>query len=388
VISTIQTGLPAATAGDLAIRNHESFLDRCWYVWRRWPDRRGTAEQIVDEEHRRTQFLGDTSALDRLVALSSELRERQPSCPVTHLIAAQVASLVHQFPEGRMHLTKAAACGEPEDALRRVGLAIEQALGENWPAVLAARQEMAEVSGALQDLVPLGALLADIGEYEKAEQTYMRAIREYRDLSPFTLAWVCFQMGVLWGETIPEPDRYRAAFWYEQAIAYLPAYARARVHLAEIHLDDLEPEGAEALLLPVVNSGDPEIRWRLAQALVAQGRAEEGELQCKAAGAAFEALLARYELAFADHAAEFYLSSGADVPRAYYLARLNLANRPTLRAFELAHRAAKAACDEHFISELLVRAQVQRGATKAYAYSALAKEISSRSTSSIQGTFS
>jgi hypothetical protein len=247
---------------------------------------------------------------------------------------------------------------------------------------------MAEVSGALQDLVPLGALLADIGEYEKAEQTYMRAIREYRDLSPFTLAWVCFQMGVLWGETIPEPDRYRAAFWYEQAIAYLPAYARARVHLAEIHLDDLEPEGAEALLLPVVNSGDPEIRWRLAQALVAQGRAEEGELQCKAAGAAFEALLARYELAFADHAAEFYLSSGADVPRAYYLARLNLANRPTLRAFELAHRAAKAACDEHFISELLVRAQVQRGATKAYAYSALAKEISSRSTSSIQGTFS
>jgi tetratricopeptide (TPR) repeat protein len=388
VTSTIQTGLPAATAGDLAVRNHESFLDRCWYVWRRWPDRRGTAEQIVDEEHRRTQFLGDTSALDRLATLSSELRERQPSCPVTHLIAAQVASLVHQFAEARSHLTEAAACGAPEADSSRIRLAIEQALGENWPAVLAARQEIAEATGALQDLVPLGALLADIGEYEEADRTYIRAIREYRDLSPFTLAWVCFQIGVLWGETIPEPDRCRAALWYQQAIEYLPAYTRARVHLAEIHLDGDEPDAAEALLLPVVNSSDPEIRWRLAQAMVAQGRADEGELQSKAAGAAFEALLARYELAFADHAAEFYLSSGADIGRAYGLARINLANRPTLRAFELAHRAAKAACDERFISDLLVRAQAQRGDTKAFAYSPLAKGISSRSTSCNPGAFS
>jgi hypothetical protein len=388
VTGTIQTELPTATAGDLAVRNHGSFLDRCWYVWARWPDRRGTAEQIVDEEHRRTQFLGDTSALDRLATLSSELRERRPSCPVTLLIAAQVASLVHHFAEARTHLTEAAACGAPEDASRRIRLAIEQALGENWPAVLVARQEIAEATGALQDLVPLGALLADIGEYEEADRTYMRAIREYRDLSPFALAWVCFQIGVLWGETIPEPDRCRAAFWYQQAIAYLPAYTRARVHLAEIHLDDGQPHAAETLLLPVVTSGDPEPRWRLAQAMLAQGRAEEDELHRKAAGAAFEALLARYELAFADHAAEFYLSSGADIARAYGLARLNLANRPTLRAFELAYTAAKAACDEHFISELLVWAQAQWGATKAFAYSPLAKEISSRSTSSNLGAFS
>ena len=385
---TIQTELPAATAGDLAVRNHESFLDRCWYVWGRWPDRRGTAEQIVDEEHRRSQFLGDTSALDRLVTLSSELRGRQPSCPVTHLIAAQVACLVHQFAEARTHLTEAAACGAPEDASSRIRLAIEQALGENWLAVLAARREMAEGTGALQDLVPLGALLADIGEYEEADRTYMRAIREYRDLSPFALAWACFQLGVLWGESVPEPERGRAAHWYRQAIAYLPAYIRGRVHLAEIHLDGGEQDAAEALLLPVVDSGDPEVSWRLAQAMEAQGRAEEAELQREAARAAFEKLLARHRLAFADHAAEFYLSIGTDIGRAYDLARLNLANRPTLRAFELAHTAAKAACDEEFISELLVRAQAQRGATKAFAYSPLAKEISSRTTCSNPGAFS
>jgi tetratricopeptide (TPR) repeat protein len=380
--------LPAATAGDLAVRNHESFLDRCWHVLRRWPDRKGTAEHILDEEHRRVQFLGDTSALDRLVTLSSELRGRQPSCPETHGIAAQISSLLHQFADARTHLTEAAACGPPEAASSRIRLAIEQALGENWPAVLAERQEIAQATGALQDLVPLGALLADIGEYEEADRTYMQAIRQYRDLSPFALAWVCQEIGVLWGETIPEPDRYRAALWYKQAIAYLPAYTRARVHLAEIQLDEGEPDAAEALLLPVQDSGDPEVRWRLAQAMAAQGRAEEREFNHRAACSAFEALLSKYELAFADHAAEFHLSNGTDIRRAYDPARLNLANRPTLRAFELAHAAAKAACDEHFISELLVRALAQWGVTKAFADSPLAKVISSRSTSSNFGAFS
>jgi hypothetical protein len=380
--------LPAATDGDLAIRNHESFLDRCWYVLRRWPDRRGTAQQILDEEHRRIHFMGDASALDRLATLSSEVQSRWPLCPDTHLIAAQVASLLHQFVEARVHLTEAAARGAPEEASSRIRLAIDQALGENWPAVLAERQEIAEATGALQDLVPLGAMLADIGEYEEADRTYLRAIRQYRDLSPFALAWVCFQMGVLWGETVPEPDRGRAAHWYRQAIAYLPAYARARVHIAEMHLDDGEEDAAETLLLPVVGSSDPEVRWRLAQAMAAQGGAEEGELQREAARAAFEALLARYELAFADHAAEFYLSSGANLRRAYDLALLNLANRPTLRAFELAHVAAKAACDDRLIAELLVRARGQWGVTKAFAYSPLAREISAPSTSRNLGAFS
>ncbi len=57
----------------------------------------------------------------------------------------------------------------------------------------------------------------------------------------------------------------------------------------------------------------------------------------------FEALLAKHPLAFADHGAEFYLGSGGDPARAFELAQLNLANRPTLRAFEQTHSAALAA---------------------------------------------
>ena len=230
---------------------------------------------------------------------------------------------------------------------------------------------MAEATGALQDLVPLGALLADLGEFEDADRTYVRAIRQYRDVSPFALAWGCFQLGVLWGETVPTPDADRAAHWYRRAVEYLPVYTHARVHLAEIHLHAEEPEAAEALLLPVIASGDPEVRWRLAQALAAQERAGEAVLQRDAARSAFETLLARHELAFADHAAEFYLSNGADPGRACDLARINLANRPTLRAFELAHAAALASGDERFAFELIVRARAQWGHMKAFTYSPL-----------------
>ena len=152
-------------------------------------------------------------------------------------------------------------------------LAIDQATGENLPAVLAARRERAAKPGAWAELLPLGALLADLGEFDEAESTYLRALREYPDVSPFALAWACFQLGVLWGECIPWPQPQRAAQWYRSAIDYLPCYVKARVHLAEICLDDGDAAAAHELLEPVLASGDPEVHWRMADVAAAMGRA-------------------------------------------------------------------------------------------------------------------
>jgi tetratricopeptide (TPR) repeat protein len=364
---------PRATAGEIAVLNLESSLQRYWYVLQRWPDRSGTAECIVEMEQHRAQFLGDATALDRLARLSFELCCSSPQSASGYLIAAQVASMLHRFSDSKAHLAKAEAHGAPADVLGRVWLTLKHALGDELAVVLEARRQTVEANGTLQDLVPLGAVLADLGEFDEADQTFARAIQQYRDVSPFALAWVCFQLGVLWGETVPTPDPDRAAHWYQRAVAYLPAYTHARVHLAEIHLGAGDLETAEALLLPVVASGDPEVRWRLAQVLAAQARSEEAKLQRDQAQSAFETLLARHELAFADHAAEFYLSTGANPSRACALARMNLANRPTLRAFELAHAAAAASGDNCFASELVVRARAQCGYTKAYTFSPLAK---------------
>ncbi len=363
--------LPAATDGALAILNHESFLDRCWQVMESTPMRTGTAEHLLDEEYRRSHFLGDITALDRLVGLSEMLCATQPDSAETYLIAAQVASMVHHFSEARTLLVQAQRRNaEPERVLRQQ-LSIDQATGENLHQVLEARKRFAQQSLSIQDLVPLGALYADMGHYQKAEETYLQAILHYRDLSPFALAWVCFQLGVLFGETIPEPDTVHAAHWYQQAIHYLPAYTHARVHLSEIHLDASEFSLAEALLLPIIDSEDPEVSWRLAQIYAEQGNTHQAQRQIERTRGIYENLLERHQLAFADHAVDFYLGEGNDPAKALSLALLNLDNRATLRAFELAHAAAQAAHHHAQAIELHTRAKQQWSHLPAFKDSAL-----------------
>jgi tetratricopeptide (TPR) repeat protein len=142
---------------------------------------------------------------------------------------------------------------------------------------------------------------------------------------------------MLWGELVPVPDPNLAALWYRRAIAYLPGYVKARVHLAEICASQGRPGDAEALLRPALSSGDPEVRWRLADALIVTKRFEEARTELDAARFGFNELLGKHLLAFADHAAEFYAGSGNDCRRALELAHVNAANRPTRRAVRQAH---------------------------------------------------
>jgi tetratricopeptide (TPR) repeat protein len=257
------------------------------------------------------------------------------------LIAAQVACSLHRFAEARESLAQAVARGVPADAAQRLLLTIDQATGTNLSAVLAARRDRAARPGHWEERIPVGALLADLGEFDEADRTYIEALRTYPDVSPFAPAWTAFQLGVLWGENVPAPQPERAAHWYRIAIDYLPCYVKARVHLAEIYLDEGRTHDATALLAPALESGDPEVSWRLADVAHAAGDAREATLHLAAARSGFEALLAKHPLAFADHGAEFYLGSGGDPARALTLAQLNLANRPTARAFELYAGAAE-----------------------------------------------
>jgi hypothetical protein len=145
---------------------------------------------------------------------------------------------------------------------------------------------------------------------------------------------------MLWGELMPVNDPDLAGLWYQRAIAYVPGYVKARVHLAEIYASEGGTVHAESLLRPALSSRDPEVRWRLADVLGAQARVDEAREQLDAARSGFEELLQRHLLAFADHAAEFYAGSGNDCPRALELARVNVANRPTRRAVKQAEAIA------------------------------------------------
>ena len=96
----------------------------------------------------------------------------------------------------------------------------------------------------------------------------------------------------------------------------------------------------------------------------------------QAAQFGFEALLERHLLAFADHGAEFYAGSGNNWRRALDLASVNVANRPTLRAFEQAHDIAVNAGDMEAASQILAEATTRWGSATAFQSSRLAKSHS------------
>ena len=250
--------------------------------------------------------------------------------------------------------------------VKRISLSVDQACGSNLEDVLDERRRIVAKSGRFEDRVALGALLADMGEFDDADEIYRQALRGYQDVSPFPVAWVCFQLGMLWGELVPEPQLARAEHWYRKAVASLPCYVRARVHLAEICSATGRAGEAEAMLRPALASGDPEVSWRLADVLHAEGSVDEAASQLEAARSGFEALLDKHLLAFADHGAEFYIGSGGDPLRALELAQINLRNRPTLRAFEQTYTIALEAGETDAANEISVKATKRWGNTLAF----------------------
>lgn len=361
-----------ATNGVIAANNLRSTLAQSWNRFWQAPLRPGIAEGLIEQEQLNAQFLGDLSAYDRLEQLTGHLVRQDPDSARTALIEAQVAASTHRFAYARECLARAMQRGSPSPAADRLAMSIDQACGVSLEALMQRRLRLAAESGRLEDWVPLGSLLTDLGDCEEAERAYCRALGAYSDVSPFAVAWVCFLVGVLWGERVPEPQLARAGRWYAKAIEYLPEYVKARVHLAEIRSAEGQCAQARALLTPALASADPEVSWRLSDVALAEGKFLEAHALSDAARRGFEVLMTRHPLAFADHAAEFYAGSGDDPRRAFELTAMDLSNRPTLRAFESAHEAATGAGEALEATAILAAARQRWGSTLAFRQSALA----------------
>jgi tetratricopeptide (TPR) repeat protein len=344
-IAELDCAITPTTDGEIAIINLESARQRSWARLFADPTRDGVVETVVEHEQLTLQFVGDVSALDRVEALAVQLNQIDAASARVALIQAQVASMAHRFSDARHYLAQAEIGGASTADVDRLRLNIDQACGSNLDSVLDARRRVATKTNGLEDFVALGSLLADLRDFDAADRAYKEALQAFRDVSPFPVAQVCFQLGVLWGELVPKPELSRAAQWYRQAIAVLPIYAKACVHLAEIYSSEGRLGEAESLLRRVIAIGDPEVDWRLADVLAAQCEFAEAEARMMAAHSGFESLLGRHLLAFADHGAEFYAGSGGDLRRAIELARVNTDNRPTVRALEQAYFIAISADD-------------------------------------------
>jgi tetratricopeptide (TPR) repeat protein len=218
---------------------------------------------------------------------------------------------------------------------------------------------------------------AERGEIDEAERLFVKAQQQYRDVSPFPVVWLYFQQGLMW---MWEDNLERARVAFEAACARLPGYAAAQGHLAMVEAalarreramavfhrwmqeEDLEQtrqgsqgthtgeeaamgryERAMALLQQQAHSSDdPEYAAQLARLLKEMGQLDEAHHWREIAAARYDELMVRHPEAFADHAADFWLTVGGDAQKGRFLAEKNFELRKTPRAYELVLQAAVA----------------------------------------------
>jgi hypothetical protein len=330
----------AFTDGDIAINNHLSSLARLHRIYEEQPKNLIISSSIINGELINSQFLGDYLALDRLSNLSKTLLVNNAKSAEAYIQIAQISATMHQFEIANDYLQKAKKLNGNKQDIEHVELSILQATAKDQGRVLEARKKITLTSGSPEDFVPYAALLADTCQYESANLAYLKALEyKYKNPSPLIPAWICFQLGMLWGELADPKNISRASAWYERALSYLPQYTKARIHLAEILMIDGKNELALKMLQPALISTDPEVSWKIAEVYAKMNQTKVSAQYLLLANTMFTRLLDKYPLAFADHAAEFYMGLGKNPHKAYELALLNFQNRPTVRAAKLLQNA-------------------------------------------------
>ena len=127
--------------------------------------------------------------------------------PRTALIHAQVASMTHRFADAKDHLAKAATstelacCRKSPIIEHRSGLRNQAGSGARGPA-----SDGGRVAGVSRIWCRSEHYSPIFATSTKPTGSISERLREYQDISPFAVAWVCFQLGVLWGELVSEPQ--------------------------------------------------------------------------------------------------------------------------------------------------------------------------------------
>lgn len=329
----------ATTSGALAIVNLDHQIER----------QRGGAG--VDELLLlRSRFLGDYDALDEAIASA----EAEAAISGSHLPRARARSAVHRFPEALDELVAAERAGEAPSQIAAQRASIAVATG-GAASVLAQLESDAAAHPGYASYSALGNAYAAVGRYADADRSYVAALDDLSTTSPFPYAWLYFVRGMMWTEQAGEAARGERL--YLRALAYVPAFVTANVHVAELEAARGDLDAAITRLERVVATiAEPEALATLGILHLRRGERDRGQREVAAAVARYEQLLAGHPLAFADHAAELYLGAGNDPARAWVLAQQNLGVRPTPRAFALALAAAAAAGHDDEARALRARA--------------------------------
>ncbi len=339
----ILTDRRATTRADIAVSNLNAQIDAASEVFAISRDR-STRERLFELLSVRVQFLGSYSDFEVLGALGEQAA--QDDNVDARLLEARSLLLIHEFSGAQERLSRLRAAGVDVDGVQ---LTLDLALHQNLDSALAESEERASRTPSFETYSARASVLLTVGRFDEADAAFQHAEDVYKDVSPFPLAWLAFQRGLMWSERADMPEL--GLVYYRRALEYLPQFVVANVHRAELESDRRE---VLSLLETAALGEDPEPRGKLASYWDSADphRAEEYRKQ---ATSGYDELLRIYPLAFVDHASEYFRGPGGDAERALSLALMNLENRETPRSLLLAWAAAESAGDLDTLCSLIER---------------------------------
>jgi len=327
-------GPPTLTDGTIALLNLQAQIDGL-----EGHDTSAEAATLIDLLILRGLILGRISDYERAAQLADRLVHYPVSDAAAYMARARTRAAFHRFSEALDDLDHADRISSQDIPAKQERAAILQALGR-YDEALVTYEDAADRPGRFQHAAALAGLWADRGETDTAQRLYLESLRSYRGVSPFPLALLDFQLGTMW---MRHGRLKEARNCFEAAIRRVPAYAAAQGHLAEVEADLGEPEAAIARLYRLAAaSDDPDYAAQLACILGEMGRNDEASGWCRLAAERYDELTAVHPAAFADHAAEFWLGVGNDLPKGLRFAEFNLRVRKTPRAYDLVAQALDA----------------------------------------------
>ncbi len=342
---------PRFTNPTIAIDNLNSQILSLEKLLAKQPENFSYKQQLFDRLKMRTSFLGKLDDLWRIQEIANSLGSSAPEL----ILLARYQLSIHAFASAREILDKALGLAPKEASVTKQKGYLALATSRDFEAINSELRKISSHISIFEQTLMQAELASNQGEFLKADHNLQAAIDDYGDSSPFPIAQLYFQRGLLWAEKAQDPAL--AMRYYSRAVEILPQYAVAQVHLAELEAQAGMLSNAIERLKPLADVYDPEPAAVLGELLISDGNAIEGQAYITKASERYAVLLRDFPLAFADHGSEFYIGAGARPGKGLELALINLENRPTERAYSIAIEAAIAAKDDAKLCKLVLAAR-------------------------------
>lgn len=284
-------------------------------------------------------IVGRIADYDKAEEIAEQLVRDAPMDARALFARARTRAGFHRFNDAVADVDRAERLSLDAETANGERAAIFQALGR-YDESYVLRDEAAKRQASFENLAALVGLHVERGEIEAAEQLYEQSCCRYRGVSPFPVALLDFQLGLMWMDAGQLNDARRL---FEAAWRRVPLYAQAQGHLAEVEAELGDVDCAIPRLRSLAaSSDDPDYAAQLARILGEIGHQDESRRWRRLAAARYDELIASHPEAFGDHAAEFWLAAGDDPDKALRLAKMNAALRNTPRARSLLAMAVAA----------------------------------------------